>query len=112
MRIKPLGDRVVLKRVEAEEKTASGIILTGAAKEKPQFAEVIAVGSGIVDGKEIEMEVKVGDKVIYNKFAGTEVMMPEEDNQFDSYSNKTIPIVKKVEYIVIKREDIVGILIK
>ena len=55
MRIKPLGDRVVLKRVEAEEKTASGIILTGAAKEKPQFAEVIAVGSGIVDGKEIEM---------------------------------------------------------
>ena len=56
MRIKPLGDRVVLKRVEAEEKTASGIILTGAAKEKPQFAEVIAVGSGIVDGKEIEMD--------------------------------------------------------
>lgn len=92
MRIKPLGDRVVLKTAEAEEKTASGIILTGAAKEKPQFAEVVEVGSGVVDGKEIKMEVSVGDKVIYSKYAGTEVKLGDE------------------EYIVIKQEDIVGIL--
>ena len=65
MKIRPLADRVVIKKVEAEETTASGIILPGSAKEKPQMAEVIAVGpGGIVDGKEIKMEVKVGDKVI------------------------------------------------
>lgn len=92
MKIRPLGDRVVLKVTEVMEKTASGIILTGSAKEKPQFAEVIAVGSGIVDGKEVKMEVKVGDKVIYSKYAGTEVKLEDE------------------EYIVIKQEDIVGIL--
>ena len=74
MNIKPLADRVVIKMVEAEEKTASGIILTGSAKEKPQMAEVIAVGpGGIVDGKEVVMELKVGDKVITSKYAGTEV---------------------------------------
>ncbi|MBC2575187.1 co-chaperone GroES [Peptostreptococcus canis] len=92
MKIKPLGDRVVLKKVEAEEKTASGIILTGAAKEVPQFAEVVAVGSGTVDGKEINMEVNVGDHVIYNRYAGTEVKLKNE------------------EFIVIKIEDIVGVL--
>lgn len=93
MKIKPLGDRVVLKSVEAEEKTASGIILTGAAKEKPQFAQVVAVGSGIVDGKTVDMEIKVGDKVIYNKYAGTEVKIDSE------------------EYIVLKQEEIVGVLV-
>ncbi|MEG0318915.1 MAG: co-chaperone GroES, partial [Niameybacter sp.] len=67
MNLKPLGDRVVLKHLEAEEKTQSGIILAGAAKEKPQEAEVIAVGpGGIVDGEKVEMQVQVGDKVIYS----------------------------------------------
>ena len=74
MTLKPLGDRVVVKLVEAEDKTASGIILAGSAKEKPQVAEVIAVGpGGVVDGKEIQMTVKVGQKVITSKYAGTEV---------------------------------------
>ena len=74
MIVKPLGDRVVIKNVEIEETTKSGILLTGAAKEKPQMAEVLAVGpGGLVDGKEITMNVKVGDKVIYSKYAGTEV---------------------------------------
>lgn len=74
MNIKPLGDRVVIKMVETEETTKSGIVLPGAAKEKPQYAEVVAVGpGGVVDGKEIVMEVKVGDKVILSKYAGTEV---------------------------------------
>ena len=74
MNIKPLGDRVLLKQVEAEEKTASGIFLTASAQEKPQVAEVIAVGpGGVVDGKEVVMTVKVGDKVITSKYAGTEV---------------------------------------
>ena len=74
MNVKPLGDRVVIKNVESEETTKSGIILTGAAKEKPQMAEVIAVGpGGNVDGKEITMHVKPGEKVIYSKYAGTEV---------------------------------------
>ena len=72
--LKPLSDRVVLKMVEAEETTKSGIILAGSAKEKPSIAEVIAVGpGGIVDGKEVVMSVKVGDKVITSKYAGTEV---------------------------------------
>ena len=76
MIVKPLGDRVVIKNVEMEETTKSGIVLTGAAKEKPQMAEVLAVGpGGIVDGKEVTMHVKVGDKVIYSKYAGTEVKL-------------------------------------
>ena len=74
MTIKPLADRVVVKSVEAEETTKSGIILAGSAKEKPQVAEVVAVGpGGLVDGKEGVMTVKVGDKVITSKYAGTEV---------------------------------------
>jgi len=76
MIVKPLGDRVVIKNVEMEETTKSGIVLTGAAKEKPQMAEVLAVGpGGMVDGKEVTMHVKVGDKVIYSKYAGTEVKL-------------------------------------
>lgn len=74
MTLKPLADRVVVKLVEAEEKTTSGIFLTAASQEKPQVAEVIAVGpGGLVDGKEVEMIVKVGDRVITSKYAGTEV---------------------------------------
>ena len=76
MNLKPLGDRVVIRMVEAEETTKSGIILAGTAKEKPQMAEVVAVGpGGMVDGKEVKMEVAVGDKVITNKYAGTEVKL-------------------------------------
>ena len=74
MKLIPLADRVVVKPVEAEEKTKTGIILTASAQEKPQIAEVVAVGpGGLVDGKNIEMNVKVGDKVITSKYAGTEV---------------------------------------
>ena len=74
MKIIPLADRVVIKTVEAEETTKSGIILTGSAKEKPQVAEVVAVGpGGVVDGKEVKMTVKVGDKVLTSKYSGTEV---------------------------------------
>ena len=74
MNVKPLGDRVVIKNVEIEETTKSGILLTGTAKEKPLMAEVLAVGpGGLVDGKEVKMVVAVGDKVIYSKYAGTEV---------------------------------------
>ena len=74
MNIKPLADRVVVKLVEAEEKTKTGIILTASAQEKPQIAEVVAVGpGGLVDGKEVTMTVKVGDKVITSKYSGTEV---------------------------------------
>ncbi|MCQ2524255.1 MAG: co-chaperone GroES [Lachnospiraceae bacterium] len=92
MKLVPLGDRVVLKQVVAEETTKSGIILTGVTKEKPQQAEVIAVGPGTVeDGKEIKMEVKVGDKVIYSKFAGTEVKLDDE------------------EYIIVKQADVLAI---
>mgnify|MGYP000903196373 CR=1 FL=1 len=77
MQVKPLGDRVVIKNVETEETTKSGIILTGAAKEKPQMAEVLAVGpGGNVDGKEIVMQVKVGQKV---KYAGTEVKIDDQE---------------------------------
>ena len=80
MTIKPLGDRVVIKNVEAEETTKSGIILTAAAKEKPQMAEVLAVGpGGMVDGKEVVMQVQVGQKVIYSKYAGTEVKVDGEE---------------------------------
>ena len=80
MKLKPLSDRVVIKMVEAEETTKSGIILAGAAKEKPQVAEVIAVGpGGVVDGKEIEMTVSVGQKVITSKYSGTEVKVDSEE---------------------------------
>lgn len=80
MKIKPLADRVVIKMLEAEEKTKSGIVLPGSAKEQPQMAEVIEVGpGGIVDGKEIKMEVKVGDRVIFSKYAGNEVKLEGVD---------------------------------
>ena len=92
MTIKPLQDRVVIKMVEAEETTKSGIILAGSAKEKPQFAEVVAVGpGGVIDGKEIVMEVKPGQKVMYSKYAGTEVKL------------------EGVEYIILKQSDILAI---
>lgn len=92
MTLKPLGDRVVIKQLEAEETTKSGIILPSAAKEKPQEAEVVAVGpGGVVDGKETEMQVSVGDKVIYSKYSGTEVKV---DGQ---------------EFIIVKQSDILAI---
>ena len=92
MTIKPLGDRVVVKAVEAEEKTKTGIILTTAAQEKPQIAQVIAVGpGGNVDGKEITMIVKVGDKVITSKYSGTEVKCDG------------------VEYSIVRQSDILAI---
>ena len=92
MTMRPLGDRVVIKNMEAEEKTVGGIILTSAAKEKPLMAEVIAVGpGGVIDGKEIKMQVKVGEKVIYSKYAGTEVKMDG------------------VEYIIVKQADILAV---
>ena len=92
MKLVPLGDRVVLKQLEAEETTKSGIVLPGPAKEKPQQAEVIAVGpGGIVDGKEVPMQVKVGDKVIYSKYAGTEVEVDDE----------TLIVVKQNEILAI-----------
>lgn len=75
MTVKPLGDRVLIKRLEAEEKTKGGIILAGSAKEQPQMAEVIAAGPGT---DEIKMEVKAGDKVIFSKYAGTEIKVDEE----------------------------------
>ena len=76
MTIKPLGDRVLIKRLEAEEKTKSGIVLPGSAQEKPQMAEVLAVGPGTAD---VTMEVKAGDKVIFSKYAGTDIKMDGED---------------------------------
>jgi chaperonin GroES len=76
MTVKPLGDRVLIKRLEAEEKTKGGIILAGAAKEQPQMAQVIAVGPGTED---VKMEVKAGDKVIFSKYAGTEIKVDEEE---------------------------------
>lgn len=80
MKIRPLADRVVIKKVEAEEKTASGIVLPGTAKEQPQMAEVVEVGpGGIVEGKEITMELSIGDKVIYSKYAGTEVKLEGQE---------------------------------
>ena len=92
MKLVPLGDRVVLKQLEAEETTKSGIGLPGQAQEKPQQAEVIAVGpGGVVDGKEVKMEVAVGDKVIYSKYSGTEVKLDNE------------------EYIIVKQSDILAI---
>ena len=92
MKLVPLGDRVVLKQLEAEETTKSGIVLPGQAQEKPQQAEVIAVGpGGMVDGKEVKMEVSVGDKVIYSKYAGKEVKADSE------------------EYIIVRQSDILAI---
>ena len=80
MNVKPLGDRVVIRNVEMEETTKGGILLTGTAKEKPQMAEVLAVGpGGLVDGKEVTMNVKTGDKVIYSKYAGTEVKIDGQE---------------------------------
>jgi chaperonin GroES len=80
MTLKPLADRVVVKMVEAEETTKSGIILAGSAKEKPQVAEVIAVGpGGVVDGKQVDMYVKVGQKVITSKYSGTEVKLDDQE---------------------------------
>ncbi len=92
MKIKPLGDRVVIKMLESEETTKSGIVLPGSAKEKPQVAEVVAVGPGtVVDGKEIKMEVKVGDRVLTSKYSGTEV-------KFDGQ-----------EYTILKQGDILAV---
>jgi len=79
MTVKPLGERVVIKMIEAEEKTKSGIVLPGSAKEKPQVAEVLAVGAGITNDEKKKYEIKVGDKVIYSKFAGTEVKIDGEE---------------------------------
>ncbi|MDV3426470.1 MAG: co-chaperone GroES [Bacillota bacterium] len=91
--IKPLGDRVVIKRVDVEETTKSGIILTGAAKEKPQEALVVAVGPGKVEnGNEIKMEVKVGDRVLFSKYSGNEIKYDGE------------------ELIILKQDDILGII--
>ena len=92
MKLTPLGDRVVLKQLVAEETTKSGIVLPGQSKEKPQQAEVIAVGpGGVVDGKEVKMDVKVGDQVIYSKYSGTEVKLEED------------------EYIIVRQNDILAI---
>lgn len=92
MNIRPLGDRVVIKKLEAEETTKSGIVLPGTAKEKPQEAEVVAVGpGGVVDGKEVRMEVKVGDKVIISKYSGTEVKL------------------NGGEYTIVKQDDILAV---
>lgn len=91
MNIKPLADRVVIKMLEAEETTKSGIILAGTAKEKPQVAEVVVVGpGGVVDGKEVKMELTVGDKVIMSKYAGTEVKLDGE------------------EYIILRQSDVLA----
>lgn len=92
MQLKPLGDRVVVKAIEAEEVTKGGVILPGTAKEKPQQGEVISVGSGeYIDGKRVELEVKVGDKVIFSKYSGTEVKL---DGQ---------------EYLLLRQSDILAI---
>ncbi len=79
MNVKPLGERVVIKMIEAEEKTKSGIVLTGAAKEKPQIAEVLAIGAGITSDEKKKDEIKVGDKVIFSKFSGTEVKIDGDE---------------------------------
>lgn len=93
MKLVPLGDRVVIKQLVAEETTKSGIVLPGQSKEKPQQAEVVAVGpGGMVDGKEVTMQVKPGDNIIYSKYAGTEVKIEED------------------EYIIVKQSDILAII--
>ncbi len=92
MTLKPLCDRVVIKMTEAEETTKSGIVLASSAQEKPQIAEIIAVGpGGVVDGKEVKMEVTVGQKVIVSKYAGTEVKLGKD------------------EYIIVKQGDILAV---
>ena len=92
MNIRPLGDRGVIKKLEAESTTKSGIVLTGTAKEQPQEAKVMAVGPGaVVDGKRVEMDVKVGDKILYSKYAGTDVKVAGE------------------EYIILRQDDILAI---
>ena len=92
MKLVPLADRVVLKQLEAEETTKSGIILSSKSQEKPQQAEVVAVGpGGMVDGKEVTMQVSAGQKVIYSKYAGTEVKLEGE------------------EYIIVKQNDILAV---
>ena len=92
MKLVPLGDRVVLKQIEAEETTKSGIVLPGSAQEKPQIAEVIEVGpGGLVDGKEVKMEVSVGDQVIYSQYAGNKAKLDG------------------VEYIIVRQSDILAI---
>ena len=92
MKLVPLGDRVVLKQIVAEETTKSGIVLPGQSKEKPQQAEIVAVGpGGTVDGKEVKMQVKEGQKVIYSKYAGTEVKLDGE------------------EYIIVRQNDILAV---
>ena len=92
MTIKPLSDRVLIKAVEAEETTKSGIILTASAQEKPQIAEVVAVGpGGVIDGKEVVMTVKAGDRVITSKYSGTEVKLDG------------------VEYTIVKQSDILAV---
>lgn len=88
MNIKPLGDRVVIKMLEAEEKTQSGIVLPGTAKEKPSIAEVVAVGTGILNDDEKKEEIKVGDKVIIAKYVGTEIKM--DGNEFTVLSLKDV----------------------
>lgn len=93
MTIKPLQDRVVIKNVEAETVTSSGIVLPGSAKEKPQIAVITAVGpGGMVDGKEITMNVKVGDKVVYSKYAGSEIKLGDE------------------EYIIVRQSDLLAVI--
>jgi chaperonin GroES len=93
MKLVPLGDRVILKQLIAEETTKSGIVLPGQNKEKPQQAEVVAVGpGGMIDGKEVKMEVKAGDNVIYSKYAGTDVKIEEE------------------EFIIVKQSDILAVI--
>ncbi|AND85871.1 co-chaperone GroES [Clostridium tyrobutyricum] len=95
MNIRPLGDRVVIKKIEAEETTKSGIVLPEAAKEKPQEAEVVAVGlGGIVDGKEVRIEVKVGDRVLFSKYGGNEVK------------------IDGVEYTILRQDDILAVIEK
>lgn len=94
MKLKPLGDRVVLRPVEAEETTASGIVIPGKEKEKPQQGEILEVGpGGMVDGKEVKMEVKVGDRVIYSKYSGTEVKVDADE-----------------KYVIVKQSDILAII--
>jgi len=88
MKIQPLGERVVIKMLESEETTKSGIVLPGTAKEKPQIAEVIEVGpGGLVDGKEVKMEVKVGDRVLISKYAGTEFKLDGDEYTILSQSD-------------------------
>lgn len=93
MNIKPLGDRIIIKVIESEETTKSGIVLPGTAKEKPMQGEVLAVGSGeMVDGKKVPLELKVGDKVIYSKYAGTEVKMDGK------------------EYLIVRQSDVLAVI--